>query len=154
MPEPLHDDQYHTSTQQSLVIDIEKGCQFFDSEMALAYSRSRHESSDYDRARRQQYVLQQVRKQLDPLALLPHIPALLGVAEANLFMTFGDADIQFLAQAASRIDADRMYRLSYAPGNVNKLNSMQDMRDEVSNIFSEPEPQPETRPNQTPCPPR
>jgi anionic cell wall polymer biosynthesis LytR-Cps2A-Psr (LCP) family protein/TM2 domain-containing membrane protein YozV len=154
VPEPLHDDLYHTSTQQPLVVDIQEGCQFFDSEMALAYSRARHESSDYDRARRQQYVLQQVRKQLDPLALLPHIPALLGVAEANLFMTFGDADIQFLAQAASRIDADRIYQVDYAPGHVNQLGSMAGMRDEVSNIFNQPEPQPSTKPNQSPCPPR
>jgi anionic cell wall polymer biosynthesis LytR-Cps2A-Psr (LCP) family protein len=122
--------------------------------MALGYARTRYETSDYDRARRQQYVLQQVRKQLDPIALLPQIPSLLQVAEANLFMTFGDADIQFLAQAASRIDADRIYRVSYAPGHVNQLSSMQDMRNEVSNIFSQPEPEPETKPNQSPCPPR
>ena len=55
-------------------------------------------------------------------------------------MTFGDADIQFLAQAASRIDADRIYQVDYAPGHVNQLGSMADMRDEVSNIFNTPEP--------------
>jgi anionic cell wall polymer biosynthesis LytR-Cps2A-Psr (LCP) family protein len=154
VPDPVHDDQYHTSTQNAIVVDIPEGCHFFDSEMALAYSRARHESSDYDRARRQQYVLQQVRKQLDPLALLPHIPGLLQVAQANLYMTFADTDIQWLAQAASRIDADRIYRVDYAPGHVNQLSSMDDMRDEVSNIFSQPEPEPETKPNQSPCPPR
>ena len=57
MPDAVHDDIYHTSQQQLIEVDIPKGCQYFDSEMALAYSRSRHESSDYDRARRQQYVL-------------------------------------------------------------------------------------------------
>src|SRR6188508_561968 len=80
-PQAIHDDVYHTSQQELIEVDIPKGCHYFDSEMALAYSRSRHESSDYDRARRQQYVLQQMRKQLDPIALLPHIPALLGVAQ-------------------------------------------------------------------------
>jgi anionic cell wall polymer biosynthesis LytR-Cps2A-Psr (LCP) family protein len=154
VPEPLHDDIYHTSNGELMTIDIEAGCQFFDGEMALAYSRSRHESSDYDRARRQQYVLTQVRKQLDPLALLPHIPQLLQVAQQNIFLSWSDTDIQFLAQAASRIDADRIYKYDFAPNKVAALGSMQGIRDKVNNIFSEPEPEPEVRPNQPPCPPR
>ena len=154
VPDAVHDDVYHTSQQDQIVIDIPKGCQFFDAEMALAYSRSRHETSDYDRARRQQYVLTQIRKQLDPLALLPHIPALLQVAEENLFLTFSDADIPYLAAAASRIDADRIYRVEFAPARVAELGSMQGIRDKVTGIFDEPEPEPEVKPNQEPCPPR
>jgi anionic cell wall polymer biosynthesis LytR-Cps2A-Psr (LCP) family protein len=154
VPQAVHEDVYKTSTGQQIELDIEEGCQFFDNEMALAYARTRYETSDYDRSRRQQYVLQQVRKQLDPLALLPQIPSLLQVAQQNLYMTFGDGDIQWLAQAASRIDADRIYRVAHAPGHVNQLGSMDDMRNEATNIFSQPEPEPETRPNQDPCPPR
>lgn len=156
IPSPLHDDVYHTSQQQRIVVDIEKGCQFFDGEMALAYSRSRHESSDYDRARRQQYVLTQIRKQLDPIALLPHIPALLDVAAENLFMTIGEEDIANLAQVANRVDADRIYRVDFAPNRVAALNSMKGIRDKVANIFSEPEPRPEPEPDDPGerCPPR
>ena len=155
-PTAIHDDRYHTSQGELIVVDIPAGCGYFDSEMALAFSRSRHESSDYDRARRQSYVLTQVRKQLDPLALLPRIPALLAVAEQNLFLTFQDTDIQWLAQAASRVDADRIYREDLAPGNVNKLGSMQGMRDKFANIFSEPEPEPDPEPSDPGkrCPPR
>ncbi len=154
VPQKLHDDVYHTSTGQLMEIDIAKGCQFFDGEMALAYSRSRHESSDYDRARRQQYVLTQVRKQLDPLGLLPHIPALLQVAQENLYLTWSDGDIPYLAEAASRIDADRIYRYDFAPGRLSSLGSMSGIRQKVQNIFEEPEPEPDTRPNAPPCPPR
>lgn len=154
VPQAVHEDEYRTSAGQVFELDVKEGCQFFDSEMALAYARTRYETSDYDRARRQQYVLQQVRKQLDPLALLPQIPSLLQVAQENLFTDFGDGDIPFLAQAASRIDADRIHRVSYAPGHVNQLSSMDDMRNEATNIFSQPEPEPETKPNQDPCPPR
>jgi anionic cell wall polymer biosynthesis LytR-Cps2A-Psr (LCP) family protein len=155
VPEPVHDDVYHTSQQQQIEIDIDRGCQFFDAEMALAYSRSRHETSDYDRARRQQYVLTQIRKQLDPLALLPHIPALLQVAQENLFLgSISDADIPYLAEAASRIDADRIYRYDFAPNKVAALESMQGIRDKISNIFSEPEPDPEPPPSGDKCPPR
>jgi anionic cell wall polymer biosynthesis LytR-Cps2A-Psr (LCP) family protein/TM2 domain-containing membrane protein YozV len=152
-PRAIHDDLYHTSQQERIEVDIPKGCHFFDSEMALAYSRSRHESSDYDRARRQQYVLQQMRKQLDPIALLPHIPTLLGVAQANLFMTFSDADIPYLADAASRVDAERIYRWDFSPNRVTQAGSMQGMRDKVGNIFGEPEPDPEQS-NLGKCPPR
>jgi anionic cell wall polymer biosynthesis LytR-Cps2A-Psr (LCP) family protein len=152
-PQPIHDDVYHTSQQQLIEVDIPKGCHYFDSEMALAYSRSRHESSDYDRARRQQYVLQQMRKQLDPLALLPHIPALLGVAQQNLYMTFSDADIPYLAEAASRVDAERMYRWDFSPNRVTQAGSMDGIRDKVNNIFSEPEPDPENN-NLGKCPER
>jgi anionic cell wall polymer biosynthesis LytR-Cps2A-Psr (LCP) family protein len=154
VPDAVHDDVYHTSQQQEIVVDIPKGCQYFDSEMALAYSRARHETSDYDRARRQQYVLTQIRKQLDPLAMLPNVPALLQVAQANLFLTFGDSDIPALAQVASRIDADRIYRYDFAPNKLDQLGSMQAVRDKVANIFSEPEPEPEGPGTGTRCPPR
>ena len=152
-PQPIYDTQYHTSQQQAIVVDIPKGCHYFDSEMALAYSRSRHETSDYDRARRQQYVLQQMRKQLDPIALLPHIPNLLSVAQQNLFMTFSDTDIPFIADAASRVDAERIYRWDFSPNKVTQAGSMQGIRDKVSNIFTEPEPNPE-QDNLGKCPPR
>jgi anionic cell wall polymer biosynthesis LytR-Cps2A-Psr (LCP) family protein len=155
VPEAVHDEIYHTSQQQQIEIDIERGCQYFDAEMALAYSRSRHETSDYDRARRQQYVLTQIRKQLDPIGLLPHIPALLQVAAQNLYLgNFSDADIPYLAEAASRIDADRIYRYDFAPNKVAALESMQGMRDLVTNIFEQPEPDPEPPPSGDKCPPR
>jgi LCP family protein required for cell wall assembly len=154
IPAPLYDDAYFDSNQQKMLIDFDKGCQFLNGEEALAYARSRHQDSDYQRARRQQYVLQQLRKQVDPVGLLPHIPALLGVAQANLFMTIGDQDIPYLAQVASRIDADRIYRYDFAPARLTRLESMQGMADKVRNIFDEPEPEPETGPDQEPCPPR
>jgi len=154
VPTPVHEDVYRTSTGQQIELDFERGCRFFDSEMALGYARTRSESSDYDRARRQQYVLTQVRKQLDPLALLPHIPGLLSVAQQNLYMTWFDSDIPFLAEAAARIDADRIYRYDFAPNKVAALGSMQGIREKVNNIFSEPEPEPDTKPDQEPCPPK
>jgi anionic cell wall polymer biosynthesis LytR-Cps2A-Psr (LCP) family protein len=150
----VHEDEYRTSNGQVIELDIPEGCYFFDAEMSLGYSRTRTETSDYDRARRQQYVLQQVRKQLDPLALLPQIPALLQVASENLYMTWSDEDIRWLAEAANRIDADRMYRYDFAPNKATNQGSMDGMRQKVNNIFSEPEPEPQTRPNQPACPPR
>jgi LCP family protein required for cell wall assembly len=154
VPSPLYDEAYFNSRQERMLIDFKRGCQFMNPEETLAYARSRHQDSDYERGRRQQYVIQQIRKQLDPLALLPHVPGLLNAAQANLFMSISDTDIPYLAQVASRIDADRMYRYDFAPARLTRLGSMDGMRDKIVNIFTEPEPEPTARPNAEPCPPR
>lgn len=154
IPYALSDDAYYNSQQQLTPVNFQPGCQFLDGEQALAYARSRHQDSDYQRARRQQLLLQQVRKQLDPLGLLPHIPALLQSAQLNLFMTLQQSDIPFLAQVASRIDADRLYRYDFAPARLMQLGSMDGMAAKVQNIFSEPEPDPTTKPDSERCPPR
>jgi hypothetical protein len=69
-------------------------------------------------------------------------------------MTIAESDIPFLAQVASRIDSDRLYRYDFAPARLARLSSMDGIADKVRNIFSEPEPEPETRPDDEPCPPR
>lgn len=154
VPYRLQDSEYFNSQQQKIPIDFDPGCQFLDGEEALAFARSRHQDSDYQRARRQQIFLQQVRKQLDPLALFGNLDSLLTAAEQNLFMTFERSDFQFLAQVASQVDADRLYRYDFAPARLTRLESMAGMAAKVNNIFSEPEPEPDTKPNEDPCPPR
>jgi LCP family protein required for cell wall assembly len=150
---PDHMCGYYNSQEQLMPVNFDPGCQFLDPEQALAFARSRHQDSDYFRARRQQIFLQQVRRQLDPLALLTSLNDLLAAAEQNLFMTFGQSDFQNLAQLASRVDADRLYRVDFAPARLAEVGSMDGMAAKISNIFSEPEPQPDNQ-NEDPCPPR
>jgi len=156
IPSPLYDDNYYNSQQQKMLVDFKPGCQFLNPEEALAYARSRHQDSDYQRERRQQFVLQSVRKQLDPLALLPHIPALLQVAQENLFTTLTDTDLPYIAQVAARVDAGRMYQITLAPGPLNRLTSMADIQNLVTNIFQQPQPAPQPTPSNPgqACPPR
>lgn len=152
--DPLQDDAYFDSQQQQIPVNFQQGCFFVDAEYSLAYARSRHQDSDYQRERRQQYVLQQVRRQLDPLQMLPSIPSLLQIAQANLFTTLSDTDVQYLAQVASRVDADRLYQEDFAPSHVTQLGSMQGIQDFVTNIFSQPEPTPAPQQQSNPCPPK
>ena len=154
IPDPLQDDAYYNSQQQLYAVDFKPGCQFLGPEDTLAYARSRHQDSDYQRERRQQFVLQSIRKQLDPIALLPHIPGLLQAAQANLFMTFSSDDFPFLAQVASRVDADRLYQYDFAPAKLAPLGSMQGLQAKVQNIFSEPEPEPDPQQQNDSCPPK
>lgn len=154
IPDPLFDDAYYNSQQQLYPVNFQKGCQFLDPEDTLAYARSRHQDSDYQRERRQQFVLQSIRKQLDPIALLPHIPGLLDAAQQNLFMTFSSDDFPYLAQIASRVDADRLYQYDFAPAHLVPLGSMDGMQAKVQNIFSEPEPEPGQQNQNDVCPPK
>ncbi|MDL2334594.1 MAG: LCP family protein [Chloroflexota bacterium] len=151
--DPNHQCGYYNSQEQLMPVNFDPGCQFLNPEEALAFARSRHQDDDYQRARRQQIFLQQVRKQLDPLSLLTNINSLLTAAEQNLFMTFQQTDFSYLAQIASHVDADRLYRYDFAPARLAEVGSMDGMAAKISNIFSEPEPVPDNQ-NQDPCPPK
>jgi len=151
--DPNHKCGYYNSQEQLMPIDLSPGCQFLKGEYALAFARSRHQDDDYQRARRQQIFLQQVRKQLDPLTLLANINDLLGAAQQNLFMTFSQDDFPYLAQIASHVDADRLYREDFAPPRLTAVGSMDGMAAKISEIFQEPEPQPDNN-NEDPCPPK
>jgi anionic cell wall polymer biosynthesis LytR-Cps2A-Psr (LCP) family protein/TM2 domain-containing membrane protein YozV len=148
----LQDDAYYDSQQNLIPVDFQPGCYYVDPEYSLAYARSRHQDSDYQRERRQQYVLQQVRRQLDPIGLLPNLTNLLAVAQANLYTSFSNQDMGYLAQVASRVDANYLYTEDFAPAHLTALGSMQGIKDEVTNIFSQPEPTPAPQQANNPCP--
>ncbi|MEP7361188.1 MAG: LCP family protein [Chloroflexota bacterium] len=150
--DPNHKCGYYNSQEQLYPVDFAAGCQFLKGEDALAFARSRHQDDDYERARRQQIFLQQVRKQLDPLALFANMNSLINAAEQNLFMTFDQTDFQYLAQIASHVDADRLYRYDFAPPRLTAVGSMDGMAAKITDIFSEPLPVPDNQ-NQDPCPP-
>ncbi len=52
---------------------IEAGWRHFDGEMALKYARTRHDSSDFDRARRQQQVMSAILEKVTNIGLLPDL---------------------------------------------------------------------------------
>jgi LCP family protein required for cell wall assembly len=57
VPYPIIDDAYPTPNYGTMRIEIPAGRQHMDGETALQYARSRHSSSDFDRAARQQQIL-------------------------------------------------------------------------------------------------
>lgn len=70
MPERLYDPEYPTKNWGYTVVDIPVGLQHFDGDKALKYARSRHTTSDFDRSRRQQLVIQAVREKMTSLSVL------------------------------------------------------------------------------------
>jgi LCP family protein required for cell wall assembly len=149
--DPNHKCGYYNSQEQLYPVNFKPGCQFLQGEDALAFARSRHQDDDYERARRQQIFLQQVRKQLDPMGLFANMNNLVAAAQQNLFMTFSADDFQNLAQVASHVDADRLYRWDFAPPRLTSAGSMDGMASVISNIWSQPAPVPDN--SGPPCPP-
>jgi LCP family protein required for cell wall assembly len=116
IPEPLVDNQYPLEDGSRLIkVAFDAGCQRLDGRMALAYARSRHRSSDYGRMRRQQTVLLALRSGVDPVALVPKVPALLRIARDNLWTTLRRKDLRELARLADKVDVRRVDRVLFVP---------------------------------------
>ncbi len=64
VPKPIIDNAYPTEDYGTKRIEIPAGWQHMDGETALQYARSRHGSSDFDRAARQQQILLALAKKL------------------------------------------------------------------------------------------
>ena len=89
IPEPIHDDAYPLRDGSgTIAIDFPAGQVHMDGATALIYARTRHDSSDFARMRRQQQVLFAVRNQLLRPQTLLQLPALtqalMGAARTDL----------------------------------------------------------------------
>jgi LCP family protein required for cell wall assembly len=160
VPRRLRDDRYPLEDGSGKIgIDIRRGCQKLDGRMALAYARSRHQDDDYQRMRRQQLVLTAFRRQFEPMALLPRVNDLFDVAEDNLWMFLDQATLGDMARVASRVEADDIERMTFAPPRfTSPLDdaTITRIRRRVRNVFDGPVPTPTPRPTGSPgrsCPP-
>jgi len=158
IPSPVVEERYRTHDGRVIPLNFQPGCQKLDGTLALAYARSREQDSDYQRMRRQQYVLQAIRRQFDPLSLLPRVPELLNIARDNLYTTVDRDDIPLMAQVAERVDADTIHQVRFQQQSLRHVTeeSVRRMRERVRNIFDEPLPEPTPTPQRggERCPPR
>ena len=76
VPDPLVDYEYPTYDYGVETVAFEAGPQHLDGERALAYARIRHGSSDFQRAERQQRVIQAIFARLLNPAAWPRLPLL------------------------------------------------------------------------------
>jgi LCP family protein required for cell wall assembly len=144
VPEPLFDRNYPLEDGSGhVVLDIRAGCQHLDGRTALAYARSRHQDSDYGRMNRQQTVLLALRRQLDPVELVPKVPALLRIAGDSLWTTIQRGEVRGLAKLAAKVDARRVARVQFAPpGYPSHLDdaAIERIREAVRTVFDGPRP--------------
>jgi polyisoprenyl-teichoic acid--peptidoglycan teichoic acid transferase len=122
--QPLLDATYPTEDYGVERIFIPAGLQVMDGATALKYARSRHASSDFDRSRRQQQVLNAILAEVRKRGMLEQanlLPALARDLEASVRTTLPIADLgvlQGLAAFAQQLDAERIVRLSINPDDV------------------------------------
>lgn len=99
-------------------IDLEPGVHHLEGKMALWYARSRWQSNDYDRARRQQRVLRGMWAQIKQLGLLGRLPELWDELTQTVRTDLTLENVLWLATVASRLDIDTAIKSRFIDGTV------------------------------------
>ena len=102
---PVRDESYPTPDYGVERIDILAGPQLMHGELALQYARSRHDTNDYSRAKRQQEVIGGLRNRLTQPEALRTLPALIDSVGTTVETDFDPANILPLARTATGIDS-------------------------------------------------
>jgi LCP family protein required for cell wall assembly len=101
--EGIVDNAYPTEDYGTMRIDIPAGMQHMDGETALRYVRSRHRSSDFDRAARQQQVLVALARRLSNPATWPRLPAVFRALILHVDTDIGPGEVIQLAVTGLRV---------------------------------------------------
>lgn len=102
---PVRDESYPTPDYGVERIDILAGPQLMHGDTALKYARSRHDTNDYSRAKRQQEVIGGLRSRLVQPDALRTLPALMDSVGTTLETDFDPANVLPLARTATGIDS-------------------------------------------------
>lgn len=110
--ESLYDPYYPNETDNGyIVFEVEKGLQEMDGETALKFVRSRKTTSDFDRAFRQQQVLEALREKALSLNILTNpkqLKKLYDAVKANMNTNMSIREMIALAGFASHFDRSHM----------------------------------------------
>jgi LCP family protein required for cell wall assembly len=108
---PVKDDEYPTDDYGYQRIYFAPGPQLLDGKSALQYARSRHGTSDFARANRQQKVIVGLRNRALQLNMLSRAPELAGIISKSLSTDLSPVQMLALAKLLSQIDRDRIENL-------------------------------------------
>jgi LCP family protein required for cell wall assembly len=111
VPETLVDEAYPTEDYGTMVVTIPAGVQRMDGEMALQYARSRHSSSDFDRAERQQALVQAMIGRMAQPATWPRFPELLDTYRESVESNLSPMQLARLGLAVLRVGPEGPERL-------------------------------------------
>jgi LCP family protein required for cell wall assembly len=102
---PVRDDTYPTVDYGVERVNIAAGPQLMFGDTALKYARSRHDSNDYSRAKRQQDVIGALRGKLSQPQGLRILPALMTRVGTTVETDFDPGNVLSLAAAATGIES-------------------------------------------------
>ena len=94
---PIRDEAYPTADFGVERLNIQPGPQLMSGDTALKYARSRHDSNDFSRARRQQDVIAAIRARLATDGMLARIPEIVGEVGSAVETNFDPANALPLA---------------------------------------------------------
>jgi LCP family protein required for cell wall assembly len=112
---PVMDDYYPGDDGRLQRIYIPTGIQHMTGAEALIYARSRHASSDFDRAQRQQRVLLSLRQQSDIGSLIGKLPDLVTALQAAIHTDLPLKQLPQLMALAGEIDTTNLRSYVFAP---------------------------------------
>jgi LCP family protein required for cell wall assembly len=98
--------------------EVGPGTVKLDSDWALWYARARYNSSDFDRMRRTQEVVQAVMKKvISPMGLL-RMPALMNIYSDNVQSNITPGDLLILSRLAIGFNSENIHRYTIGPNQV------------------------------------
>ncbi len=112
---PIVDDSFPGSKGQDVRLYIPSGLQHMDGAAALQYARSRHTTTDWDRAARQQRLLLAMRQQADPQQLIPKLPDLVKALKGAIKTDIPVDQFDELLGLASQIDTANISSYVFQP---------------------------------------
>ncbi len=113
--ERVYDSNYPNEDGTREVVDIQPGEYHMDGHLALAYSRSRQRSDDYNRMGRQSCMVRSVVDQTDPLEVLLAFPTLADIIAENVITDIPLNRVPDLIALLSRVDLDRTITIAMNP---------------------------------------
>ncbi len=112
---PVVDDNYPASDGKDRRLYIPSGLQHMTGAEALRYARSRHTTSDFDRAARQQRLLLSMREQADPQDLIPRLPELVKALKSAVKTDIPISQLDELLGLASQVDTSNISSYVFQP---------------------------------------
>lgn len=120
---PVTDDSYPIGVGRYARIHVLAGVHAMDGAEALIFARSRHGSSDFDRAARQQQVISAIRAQSDMAAITRNLPTLAAALKDSLKSDFPQQDLPLLLDLIAQIDAGSIRSLVFTPPTYQTVGS-------------------------------
>jgi polyisoprenyl-teichoic acid--peptidoglycan teichoic acid transferase len=108
---PVKDDEYPTDDYGYQRVYFGPGPQLMDGHTALQYARSRHGTTDFARAGRQQKVIVSLRNRALQLNMLAKAPDLVGIIQKSLSTDLTPVQMLSLGKLLSQIDRDKIQSL-------------------------------------------
>jgi anionic cell wall polymer biosynthesis LytR-Cps2A-Psr (LCP) family protein len=115
---PVRDESYPTADYGVERLNIQPGPQLMNGEVALKYARSRHDSNDFSRAKRQQDVISAIRARISTDSMIARLPAIVNNVGSAVETNFDPANILPLAGLGGGIPSSDIKSEVLLPCNI------------------------------------